>query len=109
MMIVLLCLLRWIYAPHQRRYLYTAMFFFGVCATIHQTMLCAAMGIEIAVAAAHPRYGRTFFLGNSFIFLGGLILMGSQTIPALNGLSPTLLDMFYFVGFASIAAYIWLA
>src|SRR5882724_10000775 len=37
--LVLVCMLRWIYAPHQRRYLYTAMFFFGICATIHQTLL----------------------------------------------------------------------
>jgi hypothetical protein len=43
LMVVLICLLRWIYAPHQRRYLYCAMFFFGICATIHQTLLVAAM------------------------------------------------------------------
>jgi len=109
LMVVAACLMRWIYAPHQRRYLYIAMFFFGVCATIHQTMLCAAMGIEIAVAMTHFKLGRSFFLGNSIVFLGGLILMQSQAIPALNGLSPTLLDMFYFVGFASIGVYIWLA
>src|SRR5271155_537935 len=49
LMLVLVCLLRWIYAPHQRRYLYTAMFFFGICATIHQTLILAALGIEIGV------------------------------------------------------------
>jgi tetratricopeptide (TPR) repeat protein len=109
LMMVAACLMRWIYAPHQKRYLYIAMFFFGVCATIHQTMLCAAMGIEVAVAVTNFKLGRSFFLGNSIAFIGGLILMQSQTIPALNGLSPTLLNMFYFVGFASIAAYVWLA
>jgi tetratricopeptide (TPR) repeat protein len=109
LMVVAVCLMRWIYAPHQRRYLYIAMFFFGVCATIHQTMLVAAMGIEVAVAMTHFKLGRSFFLGNSIVFLGGLILMQAQAIPALNGLSSTLLNMFYFVGFASIASYIWLA
>jgi tetratricopeptide (TPR) repeat protein len=109
LMVVAVCLMRWIYAPHQKRYLYIAMFFFGVCATIHQTMLCAAMGIEVAVAVTHPKLGRSFFLGNSIAFLGGLILMEAGAIPALNGLRPTLLVIFYFVGFASIAAYIWLA
>ena len=108
LMVVAVCLMRWIYAPHQKRYLYIAMFFFGVCATIHQTMLCAAMGIEVAVAVTQPKLGRSFFLGNSVVFLGGLILMQSQTIPALNGLSPSLLAIFYFVGFVSIAAYVWL-
>src|SRR5436853_6762304 len=53
-MIVLLCLLRWIYAPHQTRYLFCAMFFFGICATIHQTLLCAAMGFEAAIAFVQP-------------------------------------------------------
>ena len=75
LMVVAVCLMRWIYAPHQKRYLYIAMFFFGVCATIHQTMLCAAMGIEVAVAVTQPKLGRSFFLGNSIMFLGGLILM----------------------------------
>ncbi|HEX7576522.1 MAG TPA: DUF2723 domain-containing protein [Verrucomicrobiae bacterium] len=109
LMMVAVCLMRWIYAPHQKRYLYIAMFFFGVCATIHQTMLVAAMGIEIGVAVTHFKLGRTFFLGNSIVFLGGLILMQAGAIPALNGLSGTLLAMFYFVGFASIGAYVWLA
>jgi hypothetical protein len=72
-MIVALCLLRWIYATHQRRYLYCAMFFFGICATIHQTLLVAAMGIEVAVAVAQPRLGRDLFLGNSIVYILGLI------------------------------------
>jgi tetratricopeptide (TPR) repeat protein len=108
LMIVALCLLRWIYAPRQLRYLYIGMFVFGLCATIHQTMLVAAMGIEVCIAVAHPRYGRTFFLGNSTIFLAVLILMKDQTIPALNAISPMFVYIFYFVGIASIAAYSWL-
>jgi len=109
LMVVAVCLMRWIYAPHQRRYLYIAMFFFGVCATIHQTMLCAAMGIEVAIAFTNPKLGRSFFLGNSIVFLGGLILMKAGAIPALTGLSTTLLSIFFVVGVASVAAYIWLA
>ena len=30
MMLVMLCLLRWTYAPQQRRYLFYAIFFFGI-------------------------------------------------------------------------------
>jgi tetratricopeptide (TPR) repeat protein len=108
LMIVALCLLRWIYAPQQMRYLFIAMFFFGLCATIHQTMLVAAMGIEVVIAIAHPRIGRSFFLGNSIVYLAGLILINSNVIAAFNGLSPTLTIIFHFVGIASIAAYIWL-
>jgi thioredoxin-like negative regulator of GroEL len=107
LMVVVLCLLRWIYAPQQMRYLYIAMFFFGLCATIHQTMLVAAMGIEVVVAIAHPRIGRSFFLGNSMVYLAGLLLINSNVIAAFNGLSPTLTIIFHFVGIASIALYAW--
>src|SRR6266436_6617950 len=66
-MIVLLCLLRWIYAPHQRRYLYLALFFHGVCFTNHQTLIVAALGIEVTIALTDFRIGRNLFLGNSII------------------------------------------
>src|ERR1041385_2205722 len=64
-MVVLLCLLRWIYAPHQRRYLYLALFMHGISFTNHQTLIVAAMGIEVAIAAANLRVGRHLWLGNS--------------------------------------------
>ena len=107
LMVVAVCLMRWIYAPQQKRYLYIAMFFFGVCATIHQTMLCAAMGIEVAIAAAHPKLGRTFFLANSFFYL--CILLLKTVIPAFQGLAPTLEFLLHAVGVASSVAYVWLA
>jgi tetratricopeptide (TPR) repeat protein len=109
LIIVALCLLRWIYAPNQRRYLYIGMFCFGLCATIHQTMLVAAMGIEVGVILAHRRYGRSFCLGNSIIFLMILILMSSKAIPALNDMAQMFVFIFYVVGIASIASYVWLA
>ncbi|MEI9962252.1 MAG: DUF2723 domain-containing protein [Limisphaerales bacterium] len=43
---VLLCLMRWIYAPDQRRYLYLAFFLFGICFTNHQTLLLAAPALR---------------------------------------------------------------
>src|SRR6266850_4444361 len=64
-MMVMLCLLRWIYAPHQRRYLFIGLFFFGICATIHQTLLVAAMGIEVVICYVQPRLGRNVLLWNS--------------------------------------------
>ncbi|MEJ0089834.1 MAG: DUF2723 domain-containing protein [Limisphaerales bacterium] len=114
LLVVGLCLFRWIYAPHQIRYLFIGMFFFGLCATIHQTMLVAAMGIEVCVILAHRRYGRNFCLGNSIIFLMVLILMyskksGVAVLPALNELSPMFVNIFYVVGICSIAGYLWLA
>jgi thioredoxin-like negative regulator of GroEL len=109
LMVVALCLLRWIYAPHQRRYLYIGMFFFGLCATIHQTMLVAAMGIEVCIVVALPRLGRDLFLGNSIIFV--LVLIGSSLgkLPAYDALSPMFKNIFWTVGLGSIAAGGWLS
>jgi tetratricopeptide (TPR) repeat protein len=109
LIIVALCLLRWIYAPHQRRYLYIGMFFFGVCATIHQTMLVAAMGIEVCIAFALPRLGRDLFLGNSIVYALGLVAMGSGKVPAMNDLSPMFIGIFHVVGLGSITAGVWLS
>lgn len=72
-MLVLCCLLHWIYAPEQRKYLYWAAFWFGVCFTNHQTLIVAAIGIEVAVLAAQPRLGRDVFIANSVIYVLGLL------------------------------------
>jgi len=103
---VVACLMRWMYAPQQRRYLYLAMFLYGLCATIHQTLLLSAMGLEVLIALASPRLGRDMFIGNSLIFLGGLIMMG--TIPALQNMSSIEKQLFYIVGIGSLAAAAWL-
>jgi tetratricopeptide (TPR) repeat protein len=107
-MMVLLFMLRWIYAPHQLRYLYFAMLSFGICATIHQTLLCAALGLEAAIAATRPRLGRVCFLGNSVIFLAGVVVYFTKATAALNE-DKMLLAIFVVVGLISIATYIWLA
>ncbi len=110
---VMACLLRWIYAPHQRRYLYLAMFIFGICFTNHQTLLIAAMGIEVAIAARDERLGRNLFLGNSIIYLGGLIAWVQGLIPMFNSPAGGGINMIFFlfnlIGLLSIAAYVWFA
>jgi hypothetical protein len=108
LLLVLLMLMRWIYAPHQKRYLYLAMFFYGLCATIHQTLLLSAMGVEVAIALAQPRLGRDLFLGNSLIYVVALFLKGSQSIPALNNMSSIEVELFHLVGIGSLAAASWL-
>ncbi|HZF01112.1 MAG TPA: DUF2723 domain-containing protein [Methylomirabilota bacterium] len=109
LMLVAVCLMRWIYAPHQWRYVYAAMFFFGLCLTIHQTMILAAMGIEVALAMTSLRLGRDLFLGNSIIYGLGLMGMASGKLPALANLDPVFLAIFHVVGLGSIAACFWLA
>jgi tetratricopeptide (TPR) repeat protein len=107
-MTVLLCLMRWLYAPKQWRYLFVAMFFFGICATIHQTLLVAALGVEACVAMAHPRLGRTFFLGNSCMFIAGVLAVLTKLYD-VSGTAPMLIYLFCGVGIASIILYVWFA
>jgi hypothetical protein len=102
---VLACLMRWMYAPQQRRYLYLAMFLYGICATIHQTLLLSAVGIEIAIALAQPKLGRDMFIGNALIYLVCLMAMGS--VPALKNMTGVEQALFHIVGISSIGAGGW--
>src|SRR5436853_688551 len=88
---VLVSLLRWIYAPHQRRYLYAAFFCFGICFNNHQSLLVTAMGLEVAIMAVQPRLGRELFFWNVIIYLGGLVLNKMGYITMLNDNVPVLL------------------
>jgi tetratricopeptide (TPR) repeat protein len=110
-MIVLLCLLRWIYAPHQRRYLYCALFFFGICATIHQTLIIAAMGIEAAIIAAQPRLGRDVLMGNFVIYVLMWVAHSHGWVPqlleSLN--NPIVWALFQIIGLGSIIGCVFLA
>lgn len=106
---VILCLMRWAYAPQQRRYLYLAMFLYGICATIHQTLLLSAMGVELLIILAQPKLGRSFVLANSVLYVAITILKSSLHIPALDAMATVETDIFNVVGLASIAAYVWLS
>src|SRR5438552_599310 len=105
---VLGCLMRWIYAPHQKRYLYWAPFLFGVCFTNHMTLIVAAMGIEVAIAAAQPKLGRDIFLGNSVVFLTGLMAKANSMLPGFENNKP-LFAIYVVIGAGSIAAWAWMA
>ena len=101
MTLVMACLLRWIYAPHQRRYLYWALFWFGICFNNHQSLLVIALGIEVAVTAVSPKMGRNFWMWNVVFYLGGLMAKSSmleENIP--------LKTVFHVVGLGSLVTYI---
>ncbi len=104
-MVVLLCLMRWIYAPHQRRYLFYALFFHGISFTNHQTLIVAALGIEVAIAAADFRLGRNLFLGNTIVFFCGLLLVKHHVLTGLEQ-NPAVFVIFKVVGYSSLAAYL---
>jgi hypothetical protein len=100
--VVLVLLLRWMYAPQQKRYLYWSMFVYGLCATIHQSLLLSAMGVEVAIAAANIRLGRDLFVTNSLIYLVCMVLKNS--VPALHNMSSLEDLLFQGVGISSLLA-----
>ncbi len=104
---VLVCLLHWVYRPGQHRYLYLAAFLFGICFNNHQTLIVAAMGLQVVIAMADEKLGRDALAGNVLIYLGGVILMWWGYLPTLEQNRP-LAVIYHSVGLASLAAFVWL-
>ncbi len=94
---VICCLLRWVYAPHQMRFVYWAFLLFGVCLTNHMSLAVAAMGIEVAIAAGNRKLGRDLLLGNSVIYIGILVFAKGM----FEGRAP-LFVLFNLIGVGSI-------
>jgi len=109
MLMVLAMLMRWNYAPHQRRFLYTAFFFLGICSTIHQTLTMAIMGIEIGVAARQPKLGRDMFFMNTLGYLLGLMGHAAHMVGMFDATNPMVFRIFNGVGLCSMGACIYLA
>jgi len=108
MITMLVLLMRWTYAPHQRRYLYLAMLVYGWCATIHQSLLLSAPAVEILIALISFRLGRDLFLTNSVLYVIILYFMNAGSVPALNAMTFTEKTIFNLVGIGSILAAGWL-
>lgn len=106
-MAVLACLFRWIFAVEERKYLYWAFFWFGICFTNHQTLIVAAMGLEVAVLAAHPKLGRDMFIGNSLAYLLGLVAKVAGVLTTFDQNVP-LFVVYNLVGISSIAVTVYM-
>jgi thioredoxin-like negative regulator of GroEL len=102
-------LMRWAYAPQQKRYLYLAMLIYGWCATIHQSLILSAIGVEFLIILASPRLGRDMLLlGNCLVYGIIVCFIAAGNIPALNAMTNTEKIIFHLVGLLSIAACGWL-
>ncbi len=109
---VCICLMRWIYAPHQMRYAYWATFLFGICMTTHQSLIVAALGLEVALAAGNPRLGRDIFFGNFIVYILYYcfpLFTGGQHIFTNIEAKQGLFILFNLIGVGSLIASIWLA
>ncbi|MDE3066541.1 MAG: DUF2723 domain-containing protein [Verrucomicrobiota bacterium] len=103
---VLLCLMRWLYAPHQRRYLYAAFFLFGICLCNHQTLVVAAMGLEVLILAVDNKAGRNLFIGNGLFYLLGLAARLHGVLTSFDGNDP-LFVVYNLIGIASLYIALW--
>jgi hypothetical protein len=111
LMFVLVLLLRWLHAPQQNKFLYWALFVFGVCFTTHQSLIVCALGIQILIAMVKPGLGRDVFLGNGAIYLlyNAILLKTGEHLFHNIGARPGLLVLFHVVGVSSLLAGFWLA
>src|SRR5262249_37734177 len=100
---VVVFLMRWVYAPHQHRYLYWAFFSYGICFNNHQSLLVIAMGMEVLVWKAEPKLGREMFFWNTVLYLCGVIFQ-----PAILWGNTPVRVIFNLIGIASAALWIWL-
>jgi hypothetical protein len=100
----ILFLLRWVYSPHQNRYLLLAFFMYGICVNNHQSLLPIAMGLEVLILAVKPRLGREFLFWNVVIYLL-LLWMG----PSLLAGNKMVYFFFNMVGLGSIAGWTWIS
>ncbi|HPU55433.1 MAG TPA: DUF2723 domain-containing protein, partial [Verrucomicrobiota bacterium] len=99
---VVVFLLRWIYAPHQHRYLYLAFFSYGICFNNHQSLLVIAMGVEVLIWLAEPKLGRELFFWNTLLYFAGAALASD-----MMG-SPGVKFVFHVIGISSAIMWVWL-
>jgi hypothetical protein len=95
-------MLRWIYAPNQRRYVYLMAYVFGLCVTSHQLMV-VSMGLEIAIIAGDLKLGRDLLGFNCLCWFAALALLRSHAISVFDYSAPMILVLFNGVGALSLA------
>lgn len=106
LVLTLVSLMRWMHAPHQWRFIWWASFWLGICFTNHQTLLVAALGLQVAVLARDAKLGRDVLFGNVVIFVVvgilGLAAFGGVRGIAESGFNLAYVKAFVVIGLASI-------
>jgi len=109
--LVLCLLMRWIYNPERKRYLYAAAFAYGLTLTNSQIQLALAPAIPFLVWAGNRHIGRGMFLVGTLLFGGGLAAayVGNYSLSGLEwGMPHPLFELFVAVGVVATAGAVWL-
>jgi len=85
---VLCCLLRWVYAPHQMRYLYWALFLFGVCFTKSHDSHRRRHGDRGRHRRSAAEAGARYLPRNSVLFISGYIAKTNGKLPGFENNLP---------------------
>jgi len=104
---VLALLMRWYFIPDRHWSLYAAYLVFGLCLANHQTLLLAAVGIELLIFMRHREIGRDLFICNSLIYLTGLLYFSSQESGSTTSGKLLLFGTFNLVGVGCILLAVW--
>ncbi len=104
---VLALLMRWYFIPDRHWSLYAAYLVFGLCLANHQTLLLAAVGIELLIFMRHREIGRDLFICNSLIYLAGLLYFSSQESGSTTSGKLLLFGTFNLVGAGCILLAVW--
>ena len=104
---VLALLMRWYFIPDRHWSLYAAYLVFGLCLANHQTLLLAAVGIELLIFMRHREIGRDLFICNSLIYLAGLLYFSSQESGSTTSGKLLLFGTFNLVGVGCILLAVW--
>jgi Flp pilus assembly protein TadD len=105
---VFVCLKKFTWMPEHRRHLYLAFFLFGLCFCNHQTLIVAAMGLEVIVLMADRRLGRDFLAANTFIWV---LMLAAHAAGKINTFrdNESLMLIFNLVGILSAIGCVWAA
>lgn len=105
--VLLLCVIltlffRWTQTPERRRYLYAALFVYGLTLTNSQMLFALSPAIPFLALAGNRNIARDFFAVASLLFLIGLVALRTgiaPLFPAFSECSPKLFILYLGVGF----------
>jgi hypothetical protein len=83
--LVICLLLRWVYVPEQRRFLYLAVLSYGLALSVNCSLAAAAPFLPFILLFRQPALGRDIFFAIALI-VGGAMLPQLFGVPVLGGL-----------------------
>ncbi|MDB6111255.1 MAG: hypothetical protein JWR69_3005 [Pedosphaera sp.] len=81
--IVLCLLMRWLYRPERKRFLYAAIFAYGLTISNSQAMIPAVLGLQFMVMLGDRKFGRDIFCLDTFMIV---MILAADRLGALQTL-----------------------